>query len=355
MVPVIDRVKNIFRLKRYRLNCAILFCRRAILSNPDVIGHTPIEALFENDFWGTPLGDHGSHGSYRPLCVATYRLNYAFSGFKPWSYHFLNILFHCLATALVVTTARRILPQYCVRVGTAVAGMSFASHPIHTEAVAGVVGRADLAACNFFLLSFLIYSEHIRLREQSQRRVCRHISKNSYLHRQNIIREQPFRLSCHGLVQHIMMNFRRLLKAGKVGPMKMLDACEMKSDNLRLKCQYSDSASEDTSELLQWLTLAGTLLFAVAATLCKEPGIMVLPLCIFYDFLKSTRQEEPYSKVRYMIFLCTICIWSRVLVYFYYNEVKYRKVMRDRFLRIRDRRAFAFNVEIVSRKMDIVS
>ncbi|KAJ2950083.1 hypothetical protein O0L34_g11424 [Tuta absoluta] len=270
--------------------------RRAILSNPDVIGHTPVEALFENDFWGTPLTDPGSHGSYRPLCVATYRLNYAFSGFKPWSYHFLNVMFHCLATALVVTTARRLLPKQSARVGTVVAGVTFASHPIHTEAVAGVVGRADLAACNFFLLSFLIYSEHIRLRERSQKRICRHILKSQLVRRQVNVSEQPFRLSCHGLVQHIMTNFRRLLKAGKIGPMKVFDACEVKTETMRLKCQYSDSVSEDSSELLQWLTLAGTLLFAVAATLCKEPGIMVLPLCILYDFLKGSRQEEPYSK-----------------------------------------------------------
>lgn len=135
------------------------------------------------------------------------------------------------------------------------------------------------------------------------------------MRRQLTTSDQPFRLSCHGLVQHIMMNVRRLLKAGKVAPMKVFDTCEVKSE-MRLKCQYSDSVSEDSSELLKWLTLAGTLLFAVAATLCKEPGIMVLPLCIFYDFLKGTRQEESYSKVRYIIMLCTICVWKGSSVFF---------------------------------------
>lgn len=201
----------------------------------------------------------------------------------------------------MVTTARRLLPPYCMRVGTAVTGLAFASHPIHTEAVAGVVGRADLAACNLFLLSFLLYSEHIRLREERYRKQCRHILKDNLIHRRRTNCEQPFRLSCHGLVQHIMMNFRKLLKASKAGPMKMLDACEVKG-TVRPKCQLSVGVSEDTSELLQWLTLAGTLTFAAAATLCKEPAIMVLPLCIFYDFLKGTRYEEPYYKVRKFIF-----------------------------------------------------
>nr|XP_026501784.1 transmembrane and TPR repeat-containing protein CG4341-like [Vanessa tameamea]XP_026501786.1 transmembrane and TPR repeat-containing protein CG4341-like [Vanessa tameamea]XP_026501794.1 transmembrane and TPR repeat-containing protein CG4341-like [Vanessa tameamea] len=289
--------------------------RRAILSNPDVIGHTPINALFENDFWGTPLTDPGSHGSYRPLCVATYRLNYIFSGFKPWSYHFFNILLHSIATVLVVTTARRLLPSHCRRVGTAVAGLSFAAHPIHTEAVAGVVGRADLAACNLFLLSFLLYTEHVRLRIDNQKRKCRHNIKSNLLRHQLTTNNQNFRLSCHGLVQQIMINVRRLLKAGKAGPLRILNACEVATDAVKLnKCQCNGSVSEDSGELLQWCTLAGTLIFAVAATLCKEPAIMIVPLCIFYDFLKYTRQEESYSKHRWRS-ICALSTGGFVLLY----------------------------------------
>lgn len=188
-----------------------------------------------------------------------------------------------------------------MRVGTAVTGIAFAAHPIHTEAVAGVVGRADLAACNLFLLSFLLYSEHIRLREERHKKQCRHIVKDNLMRRQITSNDPPFRLSCYSLVQHIMMNVRKLLKASKAGPLKMLDAYEV-NGTVRLKCQFSGGVSEDSGELLQWLTLAGTLTFAAAATLCKEPAIMVLPLCIFYDFLKGTRYEEPYYKVRNTIF-----------------------------------------------------
>lgn len=284
-------------------------------------------ALFENDFWGTPLSDPGSHGSYRPLCVATYRLNYAFSGFKPWSYHFLNIILHCTATALVVTVARRILPHYCMRVGTVVTGFTFAAHPIHTEAVSGIVGRADLAACNLFLLCFLLYNEHIRVREEQQKRLCRHVTKNIMLQRKIAPSDQTFRLSCHGLVQQIMMNFRRLLKASRAGPMKVFDACEVKTGTVKVKCQ-SDSVSEETGELIKWLTLSGTLLFAAAGTLCKEPAIMVLPLCIFYDFIKGTRQEEPYSKVRKTFLSYTYLLLGKVPV-FLLCKVKHHKAVRD--------------------------
>lgn len=118
-----------------------------------------------NDFWGTPLTDSGSHGSYRPLCVFTFRLNYLLGGFQPWGYHLVNVLLHCLATVLVVRVARALLPPAKTSLGSTIAGLTFASHPIHTEAVAGVVGRADLAACNFYLLSFLVYVAHVKYRD----------------------------------------------------------------------------------------------------------------------------------------------------------------------------------------------
>lgn len=138
-----------------------MLSRRAILGNPDVLHTTPWNQIVSNDFWGTPLVDSGSHGSYRPLCVLTFKLNHLFGGFKPAGYHLVNVLLHCLATGLVVKVGRLLLPT---ATAVAVAGLLFASHPVHTEAVAGIVGRADLAACNLYLLSFLAYSQHIKWR-----------------------------------------------------------------------------------------------------------------------------------------------------------------------------------------------
>lgn len=184
-----------------------------------------------------------------------------------------------------------------MRVGSAVAGLSFAAHPIHTEAVAGIVGRADLAACNFFLLSFLLYCEHSRIRNESQRKQCRHGAKDNLTHQQLSITVQVLRFGCHGFLERILISFRKLLKASKIGTL-LLNACEVDSGKVKLKkCQCNRSVSAYSYELLQWFTLAGTLLFATAATLCKEPGIMVVPLCILYDLLRDTRHDEPSIKV----------------------------------------------------------
>lgn len=90
-----------------------LYYRRAILTNPDLLASTPWYRLFENDFWGTPLTERGSHGSYRPLCVATFRLNHFLGGLEPWGYHLVNVALHAACTVLVVRVARKV--SNCLR------------------------------------------------------------------------------------------------------------------------------------------------------------------------------------------------------------------------------------------------
>ncbi|XP_032309187.1 protein O-mannosyl-transferase TMTC1 isoform X2 [Drosophila ananassae] len=136
--------------------------RRAILTNADVRGEGALAQLLRNDFWGTPLVDSGSHGSWRPLCVLSFRLNYLAGGLIPSGYHLVNMLLHSFATALVVLVGRTLLPS---RFGVLAAGSLFAVHPAHTEAVAGLVGRADLGACIFCLLAYLIYRRHMVTRQ----------------------------------------------------------------------------------------------------------------------------------------------------------------------------------------------
>ncbi|CAL1270183.1 unnamed protein product [Larinioides sclopetarius] len=137
---------------------------RAIKTNQDLLPSTPIGQLFFNDFWGTPLTHSGSHKSYRPLCVLTFRLNYALGGLDPWGYHFFNVVLHSLVSALFTHLASAV---FCHNpLPTLAAGLLFAAHPIHTEAVAGVVGRADVGACLFFLLALLSYMRYCKYRDK---------------------------------------------------------------------------------------------------------------------------------------------------------------------------------------------
>ena len=74
----------------------------------------------------------GSHKSYRPLCVATFRLNYMLHGLQPMGYHLVNLLLHAVVCYLYVRLCVLVLKQVWPAL---LAGLLFAMHPIHTEAV----------------------------------------------------------------------------------------------------------------------------------------------------------------------------------------------------------------------------
>uniref|UniRef100_A0A452QHH6 DUF1736 domain-containing protein n=1 Tax=Ursus americanus TaxID=9643 RepID=A0A452QHH6_URSAM len=139
---------------------------RAIKTNQDLLPETPWTHIFYNDFWGTLLTHSGSHKSYRPLCTLSFRLNHAVGGLNPWSYHLVNVLLHAAVTGVFTSFSKILLGD---GYWTFMAGLMFASHPIHTEAVAGVVGRADVGASLFFLLSLLCYMKHCSTRGSSAR------------------------------------------------------------------------------------------------------------------------------------------------------------------------------------------
>ncbi len=115
------------------LKCGIVYDDEpAIKKNQDLRPDTPWSNILTHDFWGGSLTSPSSHKSYRPLCVLTYRLNYLFHGLEPMGYHLVNVVLHAVACFLFVCV--------CILVGGAVwpglvAGMLFAVHPVHTEAV----------------------------------------------------------------------------------------------------------------------------------------------------------------------------------------------------------------------------
>uniref|UniRef100_I3J7N7 Protein O-mannosyl-transferase TMTC3 n=1 Tax=Oreochromis niloticus TaxID=8128 RepID=I3J7N7_ORENI len=138
------------------LSCGFVFDDvSAILDNKDLRPSTPIRNLFLNDFWGTPMAEERSHKSYRPLTVLTFRLNYLFSELSAASYHLLNVILHAVVCVLFLRVCRLFLDK----TSSLVAALLFAVHPIHTEAVTGVVGRAELLSSIFLLAAFLAYTK----------------------------------------------------------------------------------------------------------------------------------------------------------------------------------------------------
>ncbi|XP_076355014.1 protein O-mannosyl-transferase Tmtc3-like [Tachypleus tridentatus] len=128
----------------------------AIQENRDVRPSSPFINLFLDDFWGMPLHKEQSHKSYRPFTVFTFRLNYAVHGLQPFGYHVINVLLHALVCVLYYRLCLLFLPRFV----SSVAAILFSVHPIHTEAVAGVVGRAELLSAVFFLSALSHYVRH---------------------------------------------------------------------------------------------------------------------------------------------------------------------------------------------------
>jgi tetratricopeptide (TPR) repeat protein len=91
--------------------------------------------------------------AYRPLTTWTFALDHAAHGLHPFGYHLVNVLAHAGVAALVVALAA------ALGLSTAPAGFAglfFAAHPIHTEAVANVVGRAEILATGLALSALLL-------------------------------------------------------------------------------------------------------------------------------------------------------------------------------------------------------
>jgi len=110
--------------------------RAIIVSNPAAHSITAALGAFDDPYWPRETGA----GLYRPVTILSYALDWAVSAGRPGWLHVMNALWHGLATVLLVSLLIRWLPP----IAAAAAGLVFAWHPVHVEAVASLVGRAEL-------------------------------------------------------------------------------------------------------------------------------------------------------------------------------------------------------------------
>jgi tetratricopeptide (TPR) repeat protein len=120
---------------------------RLIEQNELVRDPANLPAIFARGYW--TVGDEPVPSLYRPLTVASFALNHALFGPSALSFRVVNLLLHALVTVLVLALARRALgpPRPGEGVDPALAAaLLFAVHPVHTEALGLVVGRAETLA-----------------------------------------------------------------------------------------------------------------------------------------------------------------------------------------------------------------
>jgi tetratricopeptide (TPR) repeat protein len=118
----------------------------AIFDNPLVRDPSRMAEAFRAP-WGGGAAPPTVAGLWRPLTTVSFALNHAAGGRAVWGYHLANVLLHALAALALWALARRLVravdPARAEAAGL-VAGGLFAVHPVHVEAVAGLVGRAEI-------------------------------------------------------------------------------------------------------------------------------------------------------------------------------------------------------------------
>lgn len=114
---------------------------------------------------------------YRPVIELSYRLDQWISGGVPFGFHLTNIVLHTLNAYLVyilyLLLFEKVNPDN--KIPAFVAASFFAVNPLLTESIAWVVGRSDIIAANFMLLSLVCYLLHKRgINDGYSRRGIRH-------------------------------------------------------------------------------------------------------------------------------------------------------------------------------------
>ena len=113
--------------------------------------------IFSSGYWTTR--DRSVPELYRPLTILSLALNHLVGGDRPVGFHLVNLLLNGVVCWLVFSLARALGASRGVAWA---AGLLFAVHPVHVEAVAPAVGRSELLAAGFALLALLA---HRRARE----------------------------------------------------------------------------------------------------------------------------------------------------------------------------------------------
>jgi tetratricopeptide (TPR) repeat protein len=116
-----------------------------------------LKTIFSTDYWHP-----GNGGLYRPVTTSSYLFNYAVlgNGPNPTGYHWINFLLHWLNAVLVFRIGLALFKESLAAFFTAAL---FAVHPVTTEAVTNIAGRADLLSAASVLGGFLLYMESKKL------------------------------------------------------------------------------------------------------------------------------------------------------------------------------------------------
>src|ERR1017187_4150098 len=121
-----------------------------LLGNPLVTGWQKIPEIFQHGIWAFTGGAASNY--YRPAQTVLYLALYSVFGFDAFAFHLVLVLIHGANTLLVYSLGRRLLKS---RDAALVAGIVFAVHPIHSEAVVWIAVFPDVLLTAVVLAALL--------------------------------------------------------------------------------------------------------------------------------------------------------------------------------------------------------
>ena len=111
----------------------------------------------------TALAKGGLAGeNYRPFLTLSYGLDYFFWKLNPLGYHISNLIFHIASAILVFYLVLSLTKN---RFTGLFSSLFFLTHPIQTESVSWISGRADVLFLFFYLGAFITYIKYTERRQ----------------------------------------------------------------------------------------------------------------------------------------------------------------------------------------------
>lgn len=124
-----------------------------IEENPLLRSLDNLPELWTSHYW-SGKADANDTGLFRPLTLTTYAFQYAIHQDNPMGYHLVNILLHAVMTLVLLQWISLLFRDWRL---TLLAGFWFAIHPVHTEAICGIVGRAEILSGLFIGIAGISY------------------------------------------------------------------------------------------------------------------------------------------------------------------------------------------------------
>lgn len=130
------------------------------------MGIDGIPTLFTKAYWYGFRGEND--GTYRPLSLITFALEYEYFGENAHVPHFVNVFLYALSGVflfwflVLIYELKNPLQRGLSSFFAFIVSLFYIAHPVHTEVVANIKGRDEILCFLLFLISFIYLLKYIK-------------------------------------------------------------------------------------------------------------------------------------------------------------------------------------------------